>query len=532
MVARLSGSSESSVSTSLEDRIALLSELGVAFAAQLDLDELLSQVVTRCREVLRAEGVSVLLFDEESNELYFPYVADADAEVAERLAALRFPADRGIAGAVLASGEVRHVADVSADPDAYRGIDEATGMTTREVLAAPLAARDGRIGVLQIINPLGGRSFDDGEVELVRALSGHIGVAIENARLYGELVRREANLRDEVGTLRRDIAVRDRFSEIVGSSPAMQPVFDLMESAAASPISVLVEGATGVGKELVARGIHRASPRADRPFVAVNCGALPKDLVESQLFGHAKGSFTGANAEHRGLFEAADQGTVFLDEVGELTPDVQVKLLRVLQEGEVLRVGATTPRKIDVRVIAATNRDLRADVESGKFREDLFYRIAPFPIPVPPLKERAEDIPAIAENLLDTAAERHGKKVAGFDPAAVAVLANYDWPGNVRQLSGEIERAVALTPAGGVIEASAFSQQISGAPSSGAAVLTAVSTLPAGASKPLREARETFEIAYIRDCLARHDGNVSHTAEALGISRVMLQKKMKAFGLR
>jgi len=533
MVAGLSGLPPSRIATSLEDRIDLLTELGCSFAAQLDLDKLVSQVVARCREVLGAESAAVLLLDEEGSRLYFPYVAVADPEVAKRLCALRFPADRGIAGAVLATGQVRYTDDVAADSNFYSGVDEITGMTTRDIIAAPLVARDGAIGVLQILNSVDKRGFDDGDVDLVRALSGSIAVAIENARMYGALVAREASLRHEVGTLRHDLAVQTRFSEIVGSSPAMQPVFDLMESAAASPISVLIEGDTGVGKELVARGIHRASSRADRPFVAINCGALPRDLVESQLFGHVKGSFTGASVDHRGLFEAADGGTIFLDEVGELTPEVQVKLLRVLQESEVLRVGATEPKSIDVRVIAATNRNLKSAVADGTFREDLFYRIAPFPISVPALKDRTEDIPSIAEKLLGDAVERHGKKIAGFDPAATAALVRHDWPGNVRQLAGEIERAVVLTPSGSFIVPSVLSPELGGGPVSlnTDSVGSATGVL-SGTSTPLREARAAFEVAYIRQSLVRHDGNVSRTAETLGISRVMLQKKMKAFGLR
>ena len=516
------------------DRGALLHELGCAFAEKLELDDLVSDVIARCREALDAEGAAVLLLDEDNGTLFFPFVADEDAKVGKALGTLRFPADRGIAGAVLASGEVRMVENASADPDFYGGVDRVTGMTTRNLVAAPLAVRGSALGVLQVVNARKPGGFSADDAELLRALCGIISIAVDNARMYGALRAREAGLRDEVGTLRRDLARRARFDGIVGTSEAMAPVFELMQSAAASPIAVLVEGETGVGKELVARGIHKASRRADRPFIAVNCGALPRELVESQLFGHKRGSFTGATADHKGLFEAADGGTLFLDEIGELEPDVQVKLLRVLQEGEVLRVGATTPHPVDVRIIAATNRDLRGAVESGAFRDDLYYRIAPFPIRVPPLRERAGDIPAIAETLLAAAAERHDKRVAGIDAQAMRALASYAWPGNVRQLAGEIERAVALTPEGEPVRASVLSPDLAAAAGAdpGPVVRAAAAAGDDAALTPLRDARTKFEIAYISQALGRHDGNVSQTAEALGISRVMLQKKMKAYGLR
>src|SRR5262249_11561248 len=205
---------------------------------------------------------------------------------------------------------------------------------------------------------------------------------------------------------------------------------------------------TGTGKELVARGIHAASDRAEGPFLAINCAALPETLLESQLFGHRRGSFTGAIHDQRGLFEAGDGGTVFLDEIGEMPSAMQAKLLRVLQEGEITPLGDTRPRKVDVRVICATNRDLETEMARHSFREDLYYRVAAFPIGLPPLRDRRDDIPVLADRFLGAAARRHGKHIPGIEPAAFALLMRFAWPGNVRELENEVERAVALARAG------------------------------------------------------------------------------------
>ena len=311
-----------------------------------------------------------------------------------------------------------------------------------------------------------------------------------------------------------------------------------MESAAASPIAVLIEGETGTGKELVARGIHRAGERAEGPFVALNCAALPETLLESELFGHRRGSFTGATQDRRGLFEAADTGTVFLDEVGDMPAPMQAKLLRVLQEGEVTPVGDSRPRRVDVRVICATNRDLAAEVARRSFREDLYYRVGAFPIRLPPLRERRDDIPLLADRFLARAAERHRKRIPGMEPAALALLVQFGWPGNVRELENEVERAVALARDGEPIGPAHLSRKLGAAAPAPCAPTEATSDGPPAPDDgarpigPLRSARAAFETRYIAEVLRQQGGNVSRAARALGLSRVMLQKKMKDFGLR
>jgi Nif-specific regulatory protein len=516
----------------------LLYELGCAFAARIELEQLIPLIMTKCREVLDAEGVSVLLLDPEQDELYFPYVAEEDPEVAARLLKLRFPADRGIAGAVVRSGKCVRVDDVATDPRFYSGIDRQSGATTRNMICAPLNARQGRIGVIQAINRRSDSHFTDEDLSFLEALSGSIAIAIENAQLYARIKDSEERLRAQVGALRRDLARRDQFAEIVGVSASMMDVFRLMESAAASPIVVLIEGETGTGKELVARGIHRASERSEGPFLAVNCAAVPDTLLESELFGHRRGAFTGATQDQRGMFEAANGGTIFLDEIGEMPATMQAKLLRVLQDGEITPIGDTRPRRVDVRVISATNKNLEQTVAEQRFREDLYYRLAAFPIRLPPLRERRDDIPLLADRFLTSAAERHRKRIAGLNPLALDLFLRFDWPGNVRELQNEIERAVALARDGETIGPEHLSPKLSppGEPipeqmPTGTAD-NRESAPGTNATAPLREARSEFEARYIANVLRQHNRNVSRAARALGLSRVMLQKKMKLYGLR
>ena len=522
------------------DRYRLLHELGTAFAAQLELDELIPAIVTRCRELWNAESAAVLMLDPSTGELFFPYVADDESEIAARLRALRVPGTQGIAGAVISSGRGEAIADVARDPRFYESIDKATGVNTRRMLVAPLSTRRGPIGVIEIINPTIQAESEAEDLDLLEALGASMAIALDNARMFAELRAREQKLRATVGALRRDIARQDRFSEIVGSSEGVCEVLRLMESAATSSISLLVEGETGTGKELVARGIHRASDRADCPFVAVNCAALPADLLEAELFGHARGAFTGAVAERRGLFEAAHGGTMFLDEIGELPLPMQAKLLRVLQEGEVMAVGTSRSRRVDVRVIAATNSTLRDAIDRGGFRSDLYYRISAFPITLPPLRTRRADISLLADRFVGEAAERQRKNVAGLTPAAFAALGAYDWPGNVRELRNEIERAVVLSISDGPIDVAVLSAHIltprakgnSETASRDGGEAPGDATERVGSTADLRDARAAFEAQFIADQLRNNGGNVSRTAAAIGISRVMLQKKMKEYGLR
>jgi Nif-specific regulatory protein len=517
------------------EQLRLLLELGRAFVELTALDELLPRINARIRDVLGAESCAILFLDEERRELYFPVTTDLSPEIEARFRHIRFPLDQGVAGWVVRHGASTVVPDVSRDERFYPEIDRQSGARTRNLLYAPLRTRGGIIGVIGVRNKLRG-AFTEEDRAFLDALSGVVSIAIENARLYEEVKSSEQRLRTEVGALRRDLARRDRFTEIVGTGPAMAEVFRLMESAAASPISVLVEGETGTGKEIVARGIHRESERAGGPFLAVNCAALPETLLESELFGYRRGAFTGAAQDKPGLFEAARGGTLFLDEVGEMAAAMQVKLLRVLQEGEVFPVGDTQPRKIDVRVISATNRNLEAEVAAGRFRDDLYYRLAAFPIRLPPLRERAEDIPLLVDRALAEASRRHRKRIRGVEPTALTALVAWEWPGNVREVRNEVERAVALARDGESIALEHLSTRIREAVPGEAASAVAARVVAGEAAtrRPgtLRHGRESFEARYIETTLRQYGGNVTRAARALGMSRVALYKKLDRYGLR
>ncbi len=504
-------------------KFALLLELSRAFSSKLDLNELLDLVLTRTKEVLNAEGVAILLVSEDGKEFHFPVARGALPEVEESLQKTRFPIEQGIAGAVLRDGKSVLITDVSDDERFYAGVDQNTGTQTRDLICVPLRSEKAVIGVAEVVNCIDG-TFDEQDLDFWDALSGSLAIALENAQTYTKLRSSEQRLEREVAGLKRERVHNERFSEIVGNSAATKRVLDLVESAIPSPISVLVEGETGVGKELIARAIHYNGPRKEAPFITVNCGAMPGELLESELFGSKKGSFTGSTSDRMGLFEAANGGTIFLDEIGETTPAMQVKLLRALQEGEIRRVGETTPRSVDVRVVSATNRDLLEEIEEKRFRQDLYYRIAVFPIKVPALRDRREDVPQLAAHLLHKATARLGKSVRGISPEAMEKLAGYSWPGNVRELENELERAVALAQENDLIFLPQLSEKV-------VAPNDVSVSVPKGDGK-LRDVRQAFEREYISGVLQQYGGNATKAAAALGITRQMLQRKIKAYGLR
>ena len=320
------------------------------------------------------------------------------------------------------------------------------------------------------------------------------------------------------------LEVRDRYEDMVGRSPKMREVFELAESVSYSASNVLIQGESGTGKELVARAIHFRSPRRDKPFIVINCSALTETLLESELFGHVKGAFTGATGNKRGLFEAANTGTIFLDEIGDIPHSTQVKLLRVLQEGEIKRVGTTDVTRVDVRTIAATNVDLPQAMKDGRFREDLFYRLNVITVSLPPLRERAEDVPLLAYHLLRRTNRKIGKDVKGFDADVLEVLQTYRWPGNVRELENVIERAVVLCRSD-VIQLRDLPphlRQPSYVKSSDQGEYGQLEFAPA---KLL--AISAFEKRYLTQLLARSGGNISQASRDAGLDRSNFRRILK-----
>ena len=353
------------------------------------------------------------------------------------------------------------------------------------------------------------KPFDNDELRLV------VQRALERTRL----ARENRMLLERIG---RDVG----FESLIGSGPAMRRVFETIQKVAETDLTVLVRGESGTGKELVAQALHHRSPRRDRPFVAVNCAAISRELVESELFGHEKGAFTGADARRIGRFEAADGGTIFLDEIGDMPLETQSKVLRVLQERSFERVGGTKTIEADVRVVAATHRDLEAEVKRGRFREDLYYRLRVVEIALPPLRQRPEDIAPLVERFLDQLATRLGRERRRMGAAALARLARHSWPGNVRELRNVIEQAAVLASRDVIDEEDL---RLDAAPAAAEAV-------PSGAGGSFAEAKrratEAFERDYLLRALRANGGNVSRTAEAIGMVRQSLQQKIRELGLR
>jgi DNA-binding NtrC family response regulator len=353
------------------------------------------------------------------------------------------------------------------------------------------------------------KPFDNEEIRVV------VGRALERTRLERE------------NRLLLDRVEREfRFENLIGSGPGMRRVFEMIQKVAETDLTVLIRGESGTGKELVAQALHQRSPRRTRPFVAVNCAAISKELVESELFGHEKGAFTGADARRIGRFEAANGGTIFLDEIGDMAFETQAKVLRVLQEHEFERVGGTAPVDVDVRVVAATHRDLEEEVKAGRFREDLYYRLKVVELDLPPLRDRLEDLPALVERFSVQLAERLDRERVRISPEALARLACHAWPGNVRELRNVIERAGVLCSGERIEEADL---QLDRAPAGDA-------PRPSDADASFRDAKrkavEDFEREYLLGALRENGGNISRTASAIGMVRQSLQQKIRELGLR
>ena len=348
----------------------------------------------------------------------------------------------------------------------------------------------------------------------------------EEVRSLAERVREMLALRAENARLREELA--QRHGPIIGGSPAMTRVYDVIRRAGPTDATVLITGESGTGKELVARALHDESRRRRGPYVAVNCAAIPGELIESELFGHVKGAFTGADREREGRFEAADGGTLFLDEVGDLAPPAQAKLLRVLEERTVTRVGENQPRGVDVRVVAATHQPLERLAEDGRFRSDLLYRLRVIHVEIPPLRDRREDILPLAIHLLQELGARYGRRIESIGEDARRALLSHDWPGNVRELRNALERAVVLSEGPEL-----RTEDLPATLTPGAALRPAEAAL-AGLSyeDALERARLEFDRAFLGAAIERHDGNITRAAEALGLHRQSLQKLLKKAGIQ
>ncbi len=496
------------------DRLRVLLEVNNAVVSKLDLRALLNAISASLRRVIHHEYTSLALYEEEKSVM--------------RVLALDFPEGKGLIreemlvpleGSITGAA-FRNRQPLLLDSAAMKEFDSPTSHLLRDegvrsVVCMPLLTHDRALGTLSLAS-LRDDAFEQGDVDLLGQVAGQVAIAVENALAFREIGELKNKLAQEKLYLEDEIRSEMSFDEIVGESPTLRSVLQQVETVAPTDSTVLIQGETGTGKELIARAIHNLSPRREHTFVKVNCAAIPSGLLESELFGHERGAFTGAIAQRIGRFELAHGGTIFLDEVGDIPLELQPKLLRVLQEQEFERLGSTRTIRVDVRLVAATNRDLAEMVAAHTFRSDLYYRLRVFPLVMPPLRERQEDIPALVRYFVQKYARRMNRAVETIPSEALDVLVHYDWPGNIRELENLIERAVIVSP-GPVLRVPLTELKVPAEPTESDAL-----TLKAAEREHILKALEATNWVL---------GGPRGAAARLGMKRTTLQSKMRKLGV-
>ena len=483
--------------------------------SQPDYRSLLEAICGTVQRIAEADHIGVALFDPDSEQLRLDLIYDKERGFSTP--GTMIPLDQSAAGVTFHQGvaAVFHRSEL-----AERGWDGADVMKTEGVesmCCVPLVTGNGKLGTLLVGSPRTD-AFSDGDVRLLGHMSAQIAIALEQARARDRLASLNAQLAGEKQYL--ELELRQEFGEIVGTSPALREVLSAIKTVAPTDTTVLLLGETGTGKELFARAVHQLSPRRDRAFVRTSVAALPATLLESELFGHEKGAFTGAAASRAGRLEVANRGTLFLDEVGDIPMEMQPKLLRVLQEREFERLGSTRTQRVDVRIVAATNRDLERMSEDESFRSDLYYRLSVFPIAIPPLRQRAGDIPALATHFVKQCARRLGRPAPAIPDTVMDVLVAWKWPGNIRELQNVIERAVILSPGGTLVLPS---QNLKTKPSK--------ATSSAKPAETLKDAERDTILRALRESGGVIAGPAGAAAR-LGLRRTTLQSKMRKLGIK
>jgi transcriptional regulator with GAF, ATPase, and Fis domain len=519
-----------------EDRLLRLQRIAKALNSELHLDRLLAIIMDHVVELAGAERGFLVLGKPGQ---------PAEVRVARNFEREEVPApeeafSRNLVEQVFRTGQAVLAANAVED-QRFQEFLSINAIRARSVLCIPLLQRGQVFGAIYIDNRLLKGAFGTVELQTLSSLADFASIAIENARLYEENERHARELESANAQLEQRVEMttaelseaRDRlrvvgepagaYPHIIGRSPVMRDLLRLLDKIVATEEPVLIEGESGTGKELIARAIHGKGSRAKMAFLSENCAALTDTLLESELFGHVRGSFTGADRDKKGLFELADRGTLFLDEVGDMSPDMQKKLLRVLQEGEIRPVGGKTVKKIDVRIISASNKDLKRLVEAGEFREDLYYRLKVLTIRLPPLRQRKEDVPPLVEHFFKTHAPP-GKRPKTLAPGVLERLTAYDWPGNIRELENEVKLMIALGE--DVVTADVLSEQVRRGGRGGAP-----EEHDDGPVQDLTALVERVERREIEKALARADRNKTRASDLLGISRFTLQRKLEKYGM-
>lgn len=517
------------------EALSSLVDASAALNAHLTLEEKLMAIARSAAAVMKTEGASVIMIDKVRGKQVF---RAAVGDRSDQLIGMEYEEGIGVSGKAMRDAAPVVVNDVTRDKSFYREIDSLVAFQTRSIIACPLISSGNVLGVVEVVNPINGGPFKAEDVKVAQVFANMAAIATTNAQLYERLSREHHGLKQSI----------PQTDNMIGTGPAMAHVHELIARVARSSATVLLLGETGTGKELAARKIHALSLRRDRPFIAINCAALPETLLESELFGHEAGAFTGAKGRKVGRFELADGGTIFLDEIGEVAMTIQVKLLRVLQEKEIVRVGGTQTVSCNVRIIAATNRDLAAEMKAKHFREDLYYRLNVFPIKMPPLRARREDIPLLARSFVARLATEMNKPPGPqISPQALAALGGYKYPGNIRELQNILERACLLCCCGAdgdsddkpeTIMLEHLPPELVGVTTRGTLNFSD-SSLARGDAIYLDgggaygdSALEAGERAMVAGALREAGWNQSKAARALGISRDNIRYRMRKYGIK
>ncbi len=524
-----------------DHELAVLTLIGQILSSTLELREAFGKMMQIISDKLDMHRGALVLLDESTGRLRTEAAVGLTPEEIERG---KYAVGEGITGNVVATGRARIVPDLRAEPDFLNRTGRLSPETSSQAvsfLCVPIKIENRTAGALSVDKPFVSDERLLSDQSFLEIIAAFLAQAIQINRM---VMRQKEELLEENAQLRAQVRDRYRFENIIGDSPAMHEVFAIVGQVANSRATVLLLGETGTGKEMIAKAIHYNSPRKDKPFIRVNCGALTGTLLESELFGHVKGSFTGAIKDKMGRFEAADGGTIFLDEIGTMEPQLQVKLLRVLQERELERVGDTQVVKVDVRVIAATNVDLQEAVAKSRFREDLFYRLNVVSVYLPPLRNRREDIPRLIDHFLDQYNVINDRRLRRISREMLNILLRYPWPGNVRELENAIERAVVLSNDEDFTEellplsVRMFAQQRrTNQSSESIETLTKRLADQSINDYEMREGEiyqlviDQMEHALIERALAKCGGVKTKAADFLGINRNTLNKKVKELGI-
>jgi len=470
-----------------------------------DVRSLLTQILESATKLTGGEASSLLLLDSAAKKLYFEIALGSKAPDVKKFS---LNVGEGIAGWVAQHNTSLIVNDVESDHRFFSDISKQIGFPTRTMLAVPMRMKDECVGVLEIINKKEDKYFSQDDLQWLEIFANQAAIAVQNARSFEKA-------REEIHFLQDQIQTDRGFHTLIAKSPLILEKLDIIERVAKTDSSVLILGESGVGKELFAEQIHLKSPRYNGPFVRVNCAALPEGLLESELFGHVKGAFTDAVQNRRGRFEIADGGTIFLDEIGDLPLKLQSKLLRVIQQRSFEKVGSSESITVNVRILAATNRDIEKSVASGEFRSDLYYRLNVLPIYIPPLRQRPEDLPELASFFLKKFSRETKKSFDGFSDEAMQAILSYSWPGNVRELENAVERACVIGK-----ERYIHSQDL--------LIESKSSTIETNLVKrSLKTSVTVFKKHFIRKALEENGWNQTETARALDIQRTYLSRLLK-----